>query len=82
MIVGGAGPRRTPRLAARYADEFNLRVRPVEDSARRFGRVRDAAAGPGGRGHDLVYSDAPGRLFGANDAEVARRAAAIGEVRG
>ena len=28
VIVGGAGPRRTPRLAARYADEYNVAFRP------------------------------------------------------
>src|SRR5438046_1442358 len=46
VIVGGQGRRRTPRLAATYADEFNV---PFPDSVARaekaFGRVREACAG-------------------------------------
>ena len=38
VILGGAGARRTPRLAARFADEFNLGFRSVQDSAAAFGR--------------------------------------------
>jgi F420-dependent oxidoreductase-like protein len=34
VIVGGAGPARTPRLAARYADEFNAPFLVVDDAAR------------------------------------------------
>src|SRR5215471_1919590 len=33
VIVGGSGARRTPRLAARYADEYNVAFRTVADSA-------------------------------------------------
>ena len=30
IVMGGFGPKRTPRLAARYADEFNLPFSPLE----------------------------------------------------
>src|SRR5437660_9188270 len=34
VILGGAGPNRTPRLAAKYADEFNTPFHSVEDFRR------------------------------------------------
>ncbi len=34
IIVGGSGPRRTPELAATYADEFNVPFRSVERGTR------------------------------------------------
>lgn len=43
VLVGGHGATRTPRLAARYADEFNMPFASIEDSERQFGRVRKAA---------------------------------------
>ncbi|MGW6460219.1 LLM class F420-dependent oxidoreductase [Streptomyces sp. NPDC055078] len=78
VLIGGHGVSRTPRLAARYADEFNIPFASVEDSERQFGRVR-AAAEKAGRGPgELVYSSALVACVGKDDAEVARRAAAIG----
>ncbi|MEV4442484.1 LLM class F420-dependent oxidoreductase [Streptomyces sp. NPDC049577] len=78
VLIGGLGATRTPRLAARYADEFNIPFASVEDSERQFGRVRAAAEANGRKGDDLVYSNALVVCVGRNDAEVARRAAAIG----
>ncbi|GAA5061723.1 LLM class F420-dependent oxidoreductase [Nocardia callitridis] len=77
VLIGGLGATRTPRLAAEYATEFNIPFASVEDSAQQFDRVR-AAAKERGRGDDLVYSNALVACVGANDAEVARRAAVIG----
>ncbi|MEV0354447.1 LLM class F420-dependent oxidoreductase [Nocardia sp. NPDC050697] len=77
VLVGGAGPARTPRLAARYASEFNMPFASIEDSAAQFDRVRTAVA-EHGRRDDLVYSNALIACVGGDDAEVARRAAAIG----
>ncbi|MGW7027012.1 LLM class F420-dependent oxidoreductase [Streptomyces xanthophaeus] len=78
VLIGGHGARRTPRLAARYADEFNMPFASVADSARQFARVREAAAEAGRRADDLIYSNALVVCVGKDDAEVARRAAAIG----
>jgi F420-dependent oxidoreductase-like protein len=74
IIIGGRGKRRTPELAARYADEFNVPFSTVEDTATVYERVRAAASG-----RTLRYSAAQTVAVGRNDAEVARRAAAIGE---
>ncbi|MFF9870244.1 LLM class F420-dependent oxidoreductase [Streptomyces sp. NPDC013953] len=78
VLIGGHGATRTPRLAARYADEFNIPFASLEDTERQFGRVRAAAEEAGRRPDDLVYSNALVVCVGKDDAEVARRAAAIG----
>jgi F420-dependent oxidoreductase-like protein len=78
VVVGGAGGRRTPRLAAAYADEFNLGFRSVPDSAAAFGRVRAACAAAGRDAASLRYSVAHTVCCGRDTAELERRAAAIG----
>ncbi|NBE55374.1 LLM class F420-dependent oxidoreductase [Streptomyces boluensis] len=78
VLIGGHGASRTPRLAARYADEFNIPFASLEDSERQFGRVRAAAEQAGRKPGDLVYSNALVACVGKDDAEVARRARAIG----
>ncbi|MFR9722224.1 LLM class F420-dependent oxidoreductase [Streptomyces sp. MS19] len=78
VLLGGMGKETTPRLAARYADEFNIPFGSVEDSDAQFGRVRAAAEKAGRKADDLVYSNALVACVGRDDAEVARRAAAIG----
>ncbi|MFJ6937895.1 LLM class F420-dependent oxidoreductase [Streptomyces sp. NPDC101132] len=78
VLIGGHGAVRTPRLAARYADEFNIPFASLADTERQFGRVRAAAEAAGRAPGDLVYSNALVVCVGADDAEVARRAAAIG----
>jgi F420-dependent oxidoreductase-like protein len=42
VIVGGGGAKRTPRLAATFADEFNLAFHGVADTEAQFVRVREA----------------------------------------
>ncbi|MGW5919643.1 LLM class F420-dependent oxidoreductase [Nocardia fluminea] len=77
VIIGGNGKVRTPRLAARYATEFNMPFASIADSAAQFDRVR-AAVRAAGRTDELIYSNALVACVGRTDAEVARRAAAIG----
>jgi F420-dependent oxidoreductase-like protein len=79
IIVGGAGPRRTPALAARFASEFNVPFRSLEDTARQYERVGDACAAEGRDGRStMVFSFARTIVCGRNDEEVKRRAAAVG----
>jgi F420-dependent oxidoreductase-like protein len=77
VIVGGTGPRRTPALAAAYADEYNVPFGSVAETAEAFGRVA-AACEAAGRGTPPVYSAAQTILCGRTDAEVADRAARSG----
>lgn len=78
VLIGGHGATRTPKLAARYASEFNIPFASIEDSVRQFGRVRAAAEEAGRSADDLTYSNALVVCVGRDDQEVARRAAAIG----
>ncbi|MBB5939919.1 LLM class F420-dependent oxidoreductase [Streptomyces zagrosensis] len=78
VLIGGHGAVRTPRLAAQYADEFNIPFASIEDTERQFGRVRAAAEAFGRKADDLVYSNALVACVGKDDDEVARRAAVIG----
>jgi len=82
VLVGGSGPRRTPRLAARFADEYNMLFASVEDTEAAYGRVRRACREAGRDPRSLVYSAAQTVCCGRDDAEVARRAEAIGEPLG
>jgi F420-dependent oxidoreductase-like protein len=78
VIIGGHGPRRTPALAARYADEFNVGFSSAADTAAQFGRVDDACAAIGRDPSSLVRSAAQVVCCAKDDATLARRAAAIG----
>ncbi|WP_434582108.1 LLM class flavin-dependent oxidoreductase [Carbonactinospora thermoautotrophica] len=78
MLLGGKGATRTPRLAARYADEFNVPFEPLEVNRDRFTRVRQACAELGRDPDEIVYSSTLVVCVGKDDAEVARRAANIG----
>ncbi|WP_055588575.1 LLM class F420-dependent oxidoreductase [Peterkaempfera griseoplana] len=78
VLIGGRGPKRTPELAARYAGEFNLPFTSVEESREIIGRVRQAVQRAGRPDDDMLYSTALVACVGKDDAEVARRAAAIG----
>jgi F420-dependent oxidoreductase-like protein len=78
VIIGGGGKKRTPRLAAQYAAEFNLPFATVEATAAAFGRVKEACAAAGRAESSLTYSVAHTVVCGRTPEEVARRAKAIG----
>ena len=79
VLIGGGGERRTPRLAARFADEYNVPFDTVEASVAAFGRVRRACQEAGRDPGSLVYSAAQTVCCGRDEAELARRAEATGE---
>ncbi len=78
IIVGGHGPKRTPAMAARYAAEFNLAFPELADIEPKLERVRAACRDIGRDPESLVTSVALVACVGRDDAEVDRRAAAIG----
>lgn len=79
LIIGGVGPRRTPELAARYASEFNAPFLSVSETTEAFARVRAACAASGRP--VPVLSQTLNVVCGRDEAEVARRAAAVGVER-
>lgn len=78
MIVGGHGKRRTPALAARFADEFNVPFADLETVAGQYRRVDEACAERGRAPEEIVRSAALVLCCGRDEAQIARRADAIG----
>ena len=78
IVMGGFGPKRTPRLAARYADEFNLPFAPLEGFTAARDNVITACEAAGRDPATMTFSVAQVLCCGADEAELARRAAAIG----
>jgi F420-dependent oxidoreductase-like protein len=78
VLIGGTGPRRTPRLAARYADEYNVGFNGLPETAAAFGRVREACSAAGRAESSMTYSVAQVVCCGRSQAELERRAASIG----
>ena len=78
IIIGGGGPKRTPRLAAQFADEFNLAFRDVSDFRDASDRVRVACERIDRDPATMQYTAAQVVCVGRDEAEVQRRAQAIG----
>jgi F420-dependent oxidoreductase-like protein len=81
VIIGGAGPKRTPALAARYADEFNVPFREIDVTRRTYTRVREACAAQG-REVPIVFSAAHTVACGRTPGEAKARAERIGMTSG
>ena len=81
IIIGGSGPTRTPALAAQYATEYNVAFHSLETFVARKQRV-EAACTAVDRQRPLRYSMALVVCAGATEADVVRRAAAIGQEPG
>lgn len=78
IIVGGGGPQRTPRLAARYAAEFNLPFAPLDRFVAQCDVVRGACEAEGRDPATMRWSAALVACVGTDAAELGRRADAIG----
>jgi F420-dependent oxidoreductase-like protein len=79
IIIGGGGPKRTPRLAATYAAEFNMPFTPVDGYRAQVRRVREACEAIDRDPDDLIYSAALTVCCGESDEEVGLRAGRIGQ---
>jgi F420-dependent oxidoreductase-like protein len=86
IVIGGGGPKRTPALTAKFATEFNIPFAPLDVLKTQYERVAAAVADAGRAADSLTYSAAFVLCAGRDDADVARRAEAIGrdtdELRG
>jgi len=78
IILGGGGPRRTPALAARFADEFNTPFLQPPDAEAQFGRIRHACEAIGRDPASIRLSSTVVVCCGEDDATLERRAAAMG----
>ncbi|WP_096907532.1 LLM class F420-dependent oxidoreductase [Dietzia sp. WMMA184] len=77
VIVGGHGRKRTPALAARFADEFNVPFADLDTVATQYRRVDEACAARGRAPEEIIRSAALVLCCGRDEAQVARRADAI-----
>ena len=78
IIIGGSGAKKTPRLAATFADEYNVPFAPLDTITTQFDRVRDAVDAVGRAADSMIYSASFVVCAGRDEAEIAKRAAAIG----
>jgi F420-dependent oxidoreductase-like protein len=78
IIIGGLGAKRTPALAATFADEFNVPFATLDAVQTQYQRVADAVESVGRSTDSMTYSAAFVLCAGRDDAELTRRAAAIG----
>jgi F420-dependent oxidoreductase-like protein len=78
IIIGGNGRSRTPALAAEYATEFNMPFAGLDALVAGQDRVEEACREHGRDPKTLGRSTAQVLCAGRDDAEVARRADAIG----
>ena len=76
IIVGGGGPKRTPRLAAQYAAEYNSFGAKLDVFAERRQRVVDACVKQGRDPDTLVYSSMCPTIVGKDEADLRRRSQA------
>jgi alkanesulfonate monooxygenase len=79
IIIGGKGPTRTPSLAARYASEFNLPFGTLDMFREQTSRVAQACERIDRDPASMTWSAALVLCCGESEAEVQRRAAAIGK---
>lgn len=77
IIVGGHGLRRTPAVAARFADEFNIDGVSPSACAEAYARVSRACEEIGRDPAEITYSAAVTLCCGVNAAEIKRRTDAI-----
>ncbi len=80
IIIGGYGTKRTPALAARYAQEFNLAFAPLDVYRDQVARVTQACTEAGRDPSTLRTTAALVVCCGSDKAEFERRAAAIGRL--
>jgi F420-dependent oxidoreductase-like protein len=79
IVLGGFGAKRTPRLAARYADEYNLPFLPMNLIEERISAVREACEKAGRDPATLILSAAQVVCVGSDEDEFQRRARVIGQ---
>ena len=78
IIIGGGGPKRTPNLAARFADEFNFPFRSPDNFREQVGRVSQACESIGRDPESLIFSVAQVVCVSDSEKEFSKRAERIG----
>jgi alkanesulfonate monooxygenase len=79
LLLGGTGARRTPALAARFADEFNVPFSSIDRARTQFDRVSAACAEIGRDPAEIRRSAALIVAVARDAGELAHRAGMIGQ---
>lgn len=82
IIVGGGGPKKTPRLAGRFADEYNMFMTDPETLAGRMEHMRASAVENGRDPESIKVSMISQILGGADEAEYRANLEADAAARG
>ncbi|MTD16299.1 TIGR03560 family F420-dependent LLM class oxidoreductase [Nakamurella sp. YIM 132087] len=82
LILGGHGPRRTPRIAARYADDYNVDWLSPEETGRLNRNVDNACADIGRDPAEIERSILVGAVIAADRSDVDERLAQAGRFLG
>jgi F420-dependent oxidoreductase-like protein len=82
ILVGGGGTPRSYRLAARYADEFNLNTKSPDHTRSAYAEIDAACRAIGRDPGTLARSVMVGVLVGRDEAELSTRVAAAREAFG
>jgi alkanesulfonate monooxygenase SsuD/methylene tetrahydromethanopterin reductase-like flavin-dependent oxidoreductase (luciferase family) len=77
IIVGGDGKPRSMRIAAKYADEFNLSSARPETAGAKYAALAETCRAAGRDPATMARSAMAGVLIGANEREVAQREKAL-----
>jgi F420-dependent oxidoreductase-like protein len=82
LITGGGGTPRGYRIAARYADEFNLSSSSPDEAIAKFALLDAACRAIGREPATITHSVMAGVLIGRDTAELEHRSAALSAVFG
>ncbi len=76
LIIGGSGPKRTPKLAGSQADEYNFFICPADQAKQKIGVMREAAGN-----REVEATVMGGALVGSTDAVFRERLAKAAAAR-
>jgi alkanesulfonate monooxygenase SsuD/methylene tetrahydromethanopterin reductase-like flavin-dependent oxidoreductase (luciferase family) len=82
LIIGGSGPRKTPALAGRFADEYNMFSRDEESHRARVEVMRQTALDVGRDPSEIMLSFVGYPLAGTDDADYRDRLGTRAAARG
>lgn len=72
IVIGGSGPRRTPRVAGTYADEYNMVIDEPHEMRDRIARMRRAAE-HAGRDPESITISVMSQVFSGRDEDEYRQ---------
>jgi len=82
IIIGGGGPKKTPRLAGRFADEYNMFMTDPATLAGRLAHMRQSATEAGRDPDEILISMVSQVIGGADEAEYRDQLGSVAARRG